>query len=45
MTQDKLKTSYASIGATNAIWNIAKDRGFYKNMASIPKSSTSAARR
>lgn len=30
MAQDKLKTSYASIGATNAIWNIAKERGFYK---------------
>jgi NitT/TauT family transport system substrate-binding protein len=28
--QDKLKISYASVGATNAIWNIAKERGFYK---------------
>jgi len=28
--QEKLKTSYASIGASNAIWNIAKERGFYK---------------
>jgi ABC-type nitrate/sulfonate/bicarbonate transport system substrate-binding protein len=28
--QDKLKTSYASVGATNAIWNIAKERGFDK---------------
>ncbi|MGH7870775.1 MAG: ABC transporter substrate-binding protein [Candidatus Binatia bacterium] len=28
--QEKLKTSYASVGATNAIWNIAKERGFYK---------------
>ena len=28
--QDKLKTSYASIGATNAIWNVAKERGFYR---------------
>jgi ABC-type nitrate/sulfonate/bicarbonate transport system substrate-binding protein len=31
VAQEKLKTSYASIGATNAIWNIAKERGFYKN--------------
>ena len=30
VAQEKLKTSYASIGATNAIWNIAKERGFYK---------------
>ena len=28
--QDKLKTFYASIGATNAIWNVAKERGFYR---------------
>jgi NitT/TauT family transport system substrate-binding protein len=28
--QERLKTSYASIGATNAIWNIAKERGFYR---------------
>ncbi|MGZ8433729.1 MAG: hypothetical protein ACXWZE_07290 [Candidatus Binatia bacterium] len=25
--QVKLKTSYASPGATNAIWNLAKERG------------------
>jgi ABC-type nitrate/sulfonate/bicarbonate transport system substrate-binding protein len=25
--QVKLKTSYASTGATNAIWNLAKERG------------------
>ena len=30
VAQGRLKTSYASIGATNAIWNIAKERGFYK---------------
>ena len=30
VAQERLKTSYASIGATNAIWNIAKERGFYK---------------
>jgi NitT/TauT family transport system substrate-binding protein len=28
--QERLKISYALIGATNAIWNIAKERGFYK---------------
>jgi NitT/TauT family transport system substrate-binding protein len=28
--QEKLTTSYASVGATNTIWNIAKERGFYK---------------
>ena len=28
VAQERLKTSYASIGATNAIWNIAKERGF-----------------
>ena len=30
VAQERLKTSYASVGATNAIWNIAKERGFYK---------------
>ena len=30
VAQKRLKTSYASIRATNAIWNIAKERGFYK---------------
>ena len=28
--QEKLILSYASVGATNAIWNIAKEAGFYK---------------
>ena len=30
VAQERLKASYASIGATNAIWNIAIERGFYK---------------
>ena len=29
-SQERISVSYASIGATNAIWNIAKERGFYK---------------
>lgn len=28
--QEKITLSYASVGATNAIWNIAKELGFYK---------------
>ena len=29
-SEEPVSTSYASVGATNTFWNIAKEQGFYK---------------